>query len=173
MPTRARGPAGRWTPEVRSGEKITVVHHDLETALDGVLGEAVRSSPLIVLGITPEGTIRFANDTVTAQLGHPLDDWVGHNVLEFVHPDDVERALLSTATLTTGMSLAEGVTRFSIRHADGTFGHRVVCHDQSVRLRDLLAAGHDDRDGACSGHPVEVLAIISLHNVCAHLRAHS
>ena len=98
------------------------MHHDLESALDGVLGEAVRSSPLIVLGITPDGTIRFANDTVTAQLGYRLDDWVGHNVLEFVHPDDVERALLSTATLTTGMSLAEGVTRFSIRHADGTFG---------------------------------------------------
>ncbi|MFN8040064.1 MAG: diguanylate cyclase [Acidimicrobiales bacterium] len=98
------------------------MHHDLDAALDGVLGEAVRSSPLIVLGISPDGTIRFANDTITVQLGYPLDDWVGHNVLDFVHPDDVERALLSTATLTTGMTLAEGVTRFSIRHADGTYG---------------------------------------------------
>ncbi len=98
------------------------VHHDLEMALDSVLGEAVRSSPLIVLGITPDGTIRFANDPVTVQLGYALDDWVGRNVLDFVHPDDIERALLSTATLTTGMTLAEGVTRFLIRHADGTYG---------------------------------------------------
>lgn len=98
------------------------MHHDLEVTLDGVLGEAVRSSPLIVLGITPHGTVRFVNDTVTAQLGWALDDWVGHNVLDFVHPDDIERALLSTATLNTGTSLAEGVTRFLIRHADGSYG---------------------------------------------------
>lgn len=48
------------------------------------------SSDMIAL-VTAEGTILYASPSTTRILGYPLEEFVGRNAFEFVHPEDRER----------------------------------------------------------------------------------
>jgi PAS domain S-box-containing protein len=41
-----------------------------------------------------QGIVRFINPSIETLLGHKPDDVLGHNVFEFVHPEDIPRAVL-------------------------------------------------------------------------------
>ena len=49
-------------------------------------------TPLSAFLVDTDGTILLANDGLVDILGFELDELVGHSALDFVHPDDVERA---------------------------------------------------------------------------------
>ncbi|MGZ4875567.1 MAG: PAS domain S-box protein, partial [Candidatus Angelobacter sp.] len=41
-----------------------------------------------------QGIVRFINPSIETLLGHRPDDVLGHNVFEFIHPEDIPRAAL-------------------------------------------------------------------------------
>jgi PAS domain S-box-containing protein len=72
----------------------------------------------ITYSITPEGTLMFIGPQV-ASLGYSVDEVVGHNIREFVHPDDIDRVLQELArTLATGETRA---TEFRLLRKDGGY----------------------------------------------------
>ena len=59
-----------------------------ERALKSIL----TNSPDIIYHLDPKGTITYVNDTVK-EYGYSRKDLIGKNILEFVHPDDREKAV--------------------------------------------------------------------------------
>ncbi len=47
----------------------------------------------IVYSVRPDGTIFFVSPNVRILTGFEPEEIIGHNLLEFVHPDDRERVL--------------------------------------------------------------------------------
>jgi diguanylate cyclase (GGDEF)-like protein/PAS domain S-box-containing protein len=74
---------------------------------------------LIVMFET-DGTIRYVNEVVMAVLGGAAEDYLGHNVVDFVHPDELERGLQVLA-FTSEFGTIPGTTSFRLRTTDG--GH--------------------------------------------------
>src|SRR5262245_52841755 len=78
---------------------------------------AVEHSRELIAAVEPDGTIVFATPSVETLLGYAVEDFVGTNVADHVHPDDLAtvRAAIDR-TLTTGSaSLAE----LRVRRRDG------------------------------------------------------
>ena len=55
------------------------------------LKSILRNSPDIIYSLDPKGTITYVNDTVK-EYGYSKEDLIGGNLLEFIHPDDREKA---------------------------------------------------------------------------------
>jgi len=97
---------------------------------DQLLRSFANDAPLFFIAVRQDGTIAYASSAVERLLGRIPSELLGTSVLEFVHPDEVERAIVHmTATATTGM--APGIARFRVQHADGSwkvvelFGSRI------------------------------------------------
>jgi PAS domain S-box-containing protein len=54
----------------------------------------VKNAPEILALLSAEGSILYASPYVGRVLGHRNDELAGHNIFEFVHPDDASRAAL-------------------------------------------------------------------------------
>ena len=59
-----------------------------EQALNSIL----RNSPDIIYQLDPKGAITYVNDTVK-EYGYSKEELIGKNILEFIHPDDREKAV--------------------------------------------------------------------------------
>ena len=59
-----------------------------EQALNSIL----RNSPDIIYRLDPKGAITYVNDTVK-EYGYSKEELIGKNILEFIHPDDREKAV--------------------------------------------------------------------------------
>jgi PAS domain S-box-containing protein len=87
---------------------------------DQLLRSFVNDAPLFFIAVRQDGTIAYASAAVERLLGRIPSELLGTSVLEFVHPDEVERAIVHmSATATTGM--APGIARFRVQHADGSW----------------------------------------------------
>jgi PAS domain S-box-containing protein len=60
-------------------------HHDWYRSI-------VKNAPEILALLSAEGSILFVNPYVGRVLGYRNDELIGHNIFEFVHPDDASRA---------------------------------------------------------------------------------
>ena len=72
------------------------------------------------VAIRSDFTVGFVSRSVVEHTARNADDLVGRSVAEFVHPDDLDRALL----LTTGWQVfgaPKGAAGFRLQHADGTW----------------------------------------------------
>jgi diguanylate cyclase (GGDEF)-like protein/PAS domain S-box-containing protein len=78
---------------------------------------AARSRDFICI-FRSDGTILYTNERVTEFLGWPYGEMNGTNVAEFVHPDDLERALLGIGVAVEYQPRLAPAT-FRLRHADG------------------------------------------------------
>jgi diguanylate cyclase (GGDEF)-like protein/PAS domain S-box-containing protein len=85
------------------------------------LAEIVAEAPFVVLVLDEQGVIRYANPASEQHLGYAAAELVGTPAFERIHPDDLDRALLSMRWLTEGNAFAGGVTSFRALHADGTW----------------------------------------------------
>ena len=104
----------------------------------------------LVVALDGEGTITCANPAVQLWLGADPDLIVGTNVLEWVYPDDMERAL---ASMNNGAQMQETMapTPFRLVRADGThttfdlLGHATL-HDPVLGALTIVAceAGHHE-----------------------------
>jgi PAS domain-containing protein len=61
---------------------------------------------VVVYGL--DGAVRYVNERVPQSMGGGATDDVGHNLVEHVHPDELERVL--TAAKATGRARFEGGT---------------------------------------------------------------
>ena len=85
---------------------------DLEAAVASALPDAA-------LIIDDEGQILWGNPAATQLFGVPFEEGLGRNGLEFVHPDDLQMALLSMATMQS--KSVGSLLELRMRHADGTW----------------------------------------------------
>ena len=70
-----------------NSSRIAPEHHDWYRSI-------VKNAPEILALLSAEGSILYANPYVGRVLGHRNDELAGHNIFEFVHPDDASRAAL-------------------------------------------------------------------------------
>ena len=64
-----------------------------------LLATVALAQPDAVLLLEPDGTIVWGNPLAEATFGLSFDEAVGRNGLEFVHPDDMQMAVLSLASM--------------------------------------------------------------------------
>ena len=74
----------------------------------------------IVIVVGDDLAIAYTNATLERVLGYHPSEVIGHSALDYVHPDDVERAVESFATSAV-VGVPDGTTSFRIRLADGTY----------------------------------------------------
>jgi diguanylate cyclase (GGDEF)-like protein/PAS domain S-box-containing protein len=91
------------------------------------------------------GCIAWGSPALVDLLGYDASDWIGHSVLEWVHPDDSEAALTSLRRVTSGETSGEPLVLRG-RHIDGSWRWlealtRVVTEPERVgamvSLRDI------------------------------------
>jgi PAS domain S-box-containing protein len=102
------------------------------------------SSDLIVL-LGADGTILFESPASERILGLPPEAFVGRNVLDWLHPDDVPEAEAAFATLVSGPD-TEVTSLLRYRHADGSWRRletvgRNLLHVPGVQA--IFAMGRD------------------------------
>jgi diguanylate cyclase (GGDEF)-like protein/PAS domain S-box-containing protein len=117
----------------------------------------VEDSLLLFLAVRPDGTVAFASRALPALLGLEPPELVGQNVLDRLHPDDVERAVLQISA-GSAAGVARAITRFRVRHADGSW--------VPVELwANAITDGSDELIGICARdgtHQVFVEEILSM-----------
>ncbi len=90
----------------------------------------IQTSSDVILVLRPDGTIAFSSDAVR-QFGRPQAGYIGTTGMEYVHPEDRERALRSIAD-----TFATGAAQYELRIADAHGSWR-NCEARSVRAEDL------------------------------------
>jgi len=71
----------------------------------------VERTPDFIIAFDDEGMVQFANQGAKGLLGYEPEYFVGRSVLEFIHPDDHERAM-QTIALSVEYGAAPGTTEF-------------------------------------------------------------
>ena len=165
---RARRPRGRARTEVQAiigtVEDITDLRElhqkwgDRQLMLDAVLSN---SSDLVVV-VDPAGTLSFVSQAADRILGHDPQYWLGRDVFELLHPDDIGRAAEALAgSVGTGPGV-KAPMELRVLHADGTWreveiiannlidvehvgGLVITARDISDRLRAQASCGTGPR----------------------------
>lgn len=92
-----------------------------------------------IVVITPDFTVEFASRPITHQLGIAPEDIVGRSVADFVHPDDLHRALIHMSSWGHGMP--GGSTSFRLRPGPDApwLGFDMTAAEVSDGVQTLLA----------------------------------
>lgn len=120
------------------------------------------------------GTIAAANAATEEVFGYPAADWIGRNVVDVLHPDDLEPALAAFASMGDGTGEGSGLLMpVRVRHADdrwvpcevrGRLGEPGRVHlsvrDVSDRHALNLAQGDGDLLRALVHHASSILIIL-------------
>lgn len=93
---------------------------DGPATLDALYRSLVDDAQLIFLALQPDGTVAFASRAASSVLGLGPAQLVGTSILDRLHPDDLERAVVQITTSATA-GVTRGITRFRVRHADGSW----------------------------------------------------
>lgn len=113
----------------RYQDALKRAHQELENrerAEDALKASEKRFRALIEHGadqialLAPDGTLLYENPTVARPLGYPLGAFLGRNLFELVHPDDVARARQTWETVLDQPSLSLQAA-FRLRHADDSW----------------------------------------------------
>jgi len=73
----------------------------------------------VVCEVDQAGTFLYLSPNFRNVMGHDPQAWIGRNLVEIIHPNDVERALTA---LREGVALVGGRVALRFRHADGHWG---------------------------------------------------
>ncbi len=76
----------------------------------------------LIVVFTSDGTVVYINPASNDILGLAPSQVVGTNVLDYMHPDELERAIRGL-TLNATHGSAPGATSYRLRHADGTWSY--------------------------------------------------
>jgi diguanylate cyclase (GGDEF)-like protein/PAS domain S-box-containing protein len=95
----------------------------------------VQQGPDLIVTIDESFTITFVNDTITAMLGYDPAEVIGHNIVDYLHPDELKRAMLAVNGWNAWGS------------PSGTAGFDLLAADGSWRAVDLTAAAVIGPDG--------------------------
>ena len=78
------------------------------------------SADLLVL-VTAEGTVEYASPAVERVLSHPSHSLEGRDIVEFVHPEDLENAYELAGKVLEGGAVTPLRTEIRVAHGDGTY----------------------------------------------------
>ncbi|MFN8040463.1 MAG: PAS domain S-box protein [Acidimicrobiales bacterium] len=87
---------------------------------ESVLHTIVRNTTDCLVLVDPQGRVRWGNPAIQEVLGTSPLRWIGHHLLQFVHPDDVADFLPSLRRVLTGHDL-DGELVLRVRHGDGSW----------------------------------------------------
>jgi PAS domain S-box-containing protein len=91
----------------------------------------------IITVMDPSGTIVYQSPAIERILGYRVEELIGANAFEYIHPEDVERVFgVFTQTLESGS--VSPLVEFRFRHADGSW-------------RDLEVVGNSMPENATVG----------------------
>ncbi len=74
-----------------------------------------------IMLVDRDGNLLDATSSYRTDLGHPSDFWAHNTLVDIVHPDDRERALLELAALVEAGPMAEAWFELRARRSDGTY----------------------------------------------------
>ena len=77
----------------------------------------------IVMVTDADGTIRYISPSVERVLGYRAEEMVGTHTAEYVHPDDLESALVELAEATSKPGVHPVAVETRVRHKDGSWRH--------------------------------------------------
>jgi len=86
----------------------------------------------IVYALTPEGVFTYVSPNWTTILGHPVEEVIGKNLSQFVHPDDVARCNEALASLIASGTRRGGI-EYRVHHRDGSWRWHI---SNSAPIRD-------------------------------------
>jgi diguanylate cyclase (GGDEF)-like protein/PAS domain S-box-containing protein len=98
---------------------LVVVTDDPAFVLDAARAHAAGTRPVAHIHKDAASVILEVDDATTALLGWKTDELLGHRTIEFVHPDDVQRAIDSWMEMRSGAG--SGRVRLRYRHANGHY----------------------------------------------------
>ncbi len=76
-----------------------MAHTGVSCEFAGALGDLATALPDPVVLLNPAGELRWGNAAAEQLFGITLSDGAGRSMLDFLHPDDVEMALVSVAAM--------------------------------------------------------------------------
>lgn len=83
----------------------------------------VQNSSEVVKITDPDGTLRYASPAFGRVFGYDSEKAVGKNVLDYVHPDDLQRVQEETEKALGDTEIDSNVAEYRFRHADGSWRH--------------------------------------------------
>jgi two-component system, cell cycle sensor histidine kinase and response regulator CckA len=111
-PARLLGTIVDITSEKRAEEKLRASERHYRSLIEGALDNTAIA--------TADGTITYESPSVTRMLGYNAAELIGRNVLDFVHPDDVQAARRRLAVALRRNTKTD-VFEFRFRHRDGSW----------------------------------------------------
>ncbi|HEV2360477.1 MAG TPA: sensor domain-containing diguanylate cyclase, partial [Acidimicrobiales bacterium] len=81
----------------------------------------VTGGPMLFLAIGSMGEIVYVSPDAATVLGFDASEVIGRNAVDFLHPDDLERAIMLLAWRDDEGAPAPGAARFKIRKPDGSY----------------------------------------------------
>jgi PAS domain S-box-containing protein len=97
----------------------------------------VENSTDIISHLDKTGIVLYHSPSIEEALGYGQEDWIGENVFEYVHPEDVERVRDEFMSLLGGSGKKVEV-EYRIQHNDGSYVW-------------IESKGHDKRDSELGG----------------------
>ncbi len=104
----------------------------------------VENSCDIIYSLDLEGCFTFVSPAWKTVLGHEQTDVLGHNIREFIHPEDAPRYEVAIATAIRDNAAQEAIYR--IRHIDGKWRwhtSRVAPHRDDDGVQTVIGIAHD------------------------------
>ncbi|MGH9170039.1 MAG: diguanylate cyclase domain-containing protein [Acidimicrobiales bacterium] len=89
-------------------------------SLERLSKSVVGGSEMAFLGMRTDGTLVLCNQSMADLVGRTISECIGHNVVEWLHPDDYERAA-DLIALTSSDGPPPGTSRFMVAHSDGSW----------------------------------------------------
>jgi PAS domain S-box-containing protein len=96
----------------------------------------VQNSSDMIIVIDAQGTARYLSPSVEKILGYKIEEWIGKDVFQFVHPEDLGEVMRAMAKGLTHPN-AHYLTEFRYHHSDGIYRYLEaigtnLLHDPSV-----------------------------------------
>jgi two-component system sensor histidine kinase/response regulator len=73
----------------------------------------------LIITLDPKGILRFASPSIKDLLGWSIDDVLGREAIEFLHPEDIDTVFRAAAKTPAGSTT--GALQHRIRHQDGSW----------------------------------------------------
>lgn len=81
----------------------------------------VKNSTDIISQLDENGDIIYHNPSIKQVLGYKQEDWVGENIFDYIHPEDVERVRGRFESLLGDPENNTEQAEYRIRHKDGSY----------------------------------------------------
>ena len=126
----------------------------------------IEDGEMLFAALRLDGTSAFASPFLLELLGRRPEEVVGGNVLDWVHPHDLDRAIYQLGAAEDS-SPAPGLSRFEVLHADGTY-RPIEIMATALSIGDEQMLGLYIRSGSHQGFIIQrVLEMLLEGTPCA------